>query len=177
MFSVITAPVVDFVTQEIGLFENFPAPFALVTLTVLALVAHPDNCADTEDAPVPPPTSVSGGENEILADTEHRTDPGAATTECRSEEILAAAGFPPAKTPVAARSPTANEDHIRLVKTLPALVKRGLFTEAPISRVRALGGGRRTLLAIAAAWPLPARLRPRTRALGTNSSQMSSLPL
>src|ERR1700688_3655739 len=135
MLSFITAPVVDFVTQEMGPFENVPVPFALVPLTVLALVAHPDSCADTADAPVPPPTSVRGGENETLADTEHLTDPGAATAKCCAEKLFAAAGPAPARTPVAARSPTANEDPVRLVKALAALVKHGLFTEAPISRV------------------------------------------
>ena len=149
-----TAPVVALVTQEMGLLENVPAPFARVTLTVVTLVAQPDSCADTADACVPPPTLVRGGENETLADTEHLTDPGAAT-DC-AEELFAAAGFAATNSPEAASSPTANEDHARLVNTLVALAKHDPFTEAPISRIRRSGRERKKLPG------LPLRGRPGT---------------
>jgi hypothetical protein len=60
--------------------------------TVPSLVAHPDNLAFTEVGPVPPPDSVSGGENLILASTEQVTDPGAAP-ENFACLVLAATGY------------------------------------------------------------------------------------
>jgi hypothetical protein len=135
MVSFNPAPVVALVTQEIGLLENAPAPVALVTRTVLSLVVHRDSWADTADALVPPPALVRGGENETLADSEHLTDPGAATAECRDEEVFAATALAPASTPAAAMSPTAIAEHVRPVQAVRILADRDPLTEAPISRV------------------------------------------
>lgn len=77
MLSVKSAGVSLWVTQETGLLEKLPVAVPFVMLTVLRLVEQPDNCAFTEEAFVPPPESVRGGEIATLAEIKQLTEPGA----------------------------------------------------------------------------------------------------
>jgi hypothetical protein len=71
------APVVVFVTQLRGLLANEPVTFPVVMVTSLLLDVQPDNQPFTVEGLVPPPASVSAGENDTLADREQLTEPGA----------------------------------------------------------------------------------------------------
>ncbi len=88
------APVVELVTQLRGLLANEPVTFPTVMVTSLLLGVQPDNVPFTVDGLVPPPESVTAGENDTLADREQLTEspkPGAAPVYLGSG--LAAAGW------------------------------------------------------------------------------------
>jgi hypothetical protein len=84
------APVVVLVTQLRGLLANEPVTFPAVMVTSLLLDVQPDNQPFTVEGLVPPPASVSAGENGTLADREQLTEPGAAPAYLGT---LAAAGW------------------------------------------------------------------------------------
>jgi hypothetical protein len=87
------APVVELVTQLRGLLANEPVTFPSVMVTALLLGVQPDNVPFAVDGLVPPPESVSAGENDTLADREQLTESGAAPAYLGALADLAAAGW------------------------------------------------------------------------------------
>jgi len=92
MVSVAEAPVADRVAQLRGVLAKDPETFPFVIVTALLPEVQLESVAVTFEGLVPPPESVSGGENETLADTAHETEPGAAPENFEGLCVLAATG-------------------------------------------------------------------------------------